>query len=246
MAEEGDKCFAFFRQARIGYPTQTAVLTIEFLSIADGTRLAILGRSGAGKTTLINAILRRGVDVAGTLELPRLEPGTVGLVGQAQSLFPWKTARDHILWACEGSQHARDPEEVLAEVGLGGHGNKFPDQLSGGMRRRLMLGMAMIVGTRLLILDEAFSGVDSVTKAELVGTVHDHCQRNGTTLLMISHDMAEISALADRFVVVDRAGGLSEIDVVNPCYGAPLFASVVSEQARMLYDELRILTGDQK
>lgn len=237
--------FVTFECNSLGYGRERSVIEIPSLAIKHGDRIAVIGGSGSGKTTFANSILGREVRVDGKFTRPKLLPGAVGFVGQAQSLFPWRTVLEHVNWVAEAvlseGQHGA---EMLSMVGLLDHKDKFPDQLSGGMQRRLMLSMALIAGRKVLVLDEAFNGIDAFTKADLVKAVDEHCRRNATTLILVSHDMAEVAALADRIAVIDQSGVLSEIELGQSVTGNPLFSSEVSNRASVLYDQLRRLLGD--
>jgi ABC-type nitrate/sulfonate/bicarbonate transport system ATPase subunit len=240
-----------FHDAVIGYRAGQPVLRVPHLALHSGERLGVVGRSGAGKSTLLRSLLDDSLRRAGRIEIDRpklLRRGT-GMVGQDQTLIPWKTARAHLTWAARstsGSPDAQDPDKLLAAVGLAGaSGGKFPDALSGGMRRRLMLAMALASRPSLLVLDEAFGSVDYFTKADLVSAVHNYCEEVGATLLLVSHDMREIVSLAERVACIDQAGVLAVTSFTSLAVGTPFVAECVSQEADRLFHTLSPLIGDE-
>ena len=241
-----------FHDAAIGYRSGQLVLRVPHLALRNGERLGVVGRSGAGKSTLLRSLLDDSLRRAGRIQIDRQEllRRGIGMVGQDQTLIPWKTVRAHLTWAARstsGSPDAQSPDRLLAAVGLEGpSAEKFPDALSGGMRRRLMLAMALAARPSLLILDEAFGSVDYFTKADLVGAVNEYCDEVGATLLLVSHDMREIASLAKRVACIDQAGVLTAISFSSLAVGTPFVSECVSKEADRLFHTLNPLIGDEE
>ena len=238
-----------FRNASIGYRPDQPIIRIPELEINLGDRLGVVGRSGVGKSTLLRSILEENLWNDGQVVIDRaalLRQG-VGLVGQDQTLFPWKTARAHLAWATHHRlDEGIDPDAMLSVVGLSGAAaEKFPDALSGGMRRRLMLAMALTSRPSLLILDEAFGAIDYFTKADLIRTVNDYCNASGSTLVIVSHDMREIVSLANRVACIEPTGVVTLLDFNSLAVGLPFDTESISQEANRLFRLLSPLIGNE-
>lgn len=196
-----------------------AVLEIEHLTIREGEIVVIVGPSGCGKTTLLNCMAGiepitsghihfRGQEVCAPLQ-------SVGMVYQRSSIFPWFTVRRNL--SVHGTSLARVPNDVvnatLERFGLAKFGEHWPRQLSGGMLRRLELARAMLREPAALLLDEPFSALDPVTKAEMHQLVRNLRQANGVGIVLVTHDVEEAIALADRIVVLTPRPGSVAADI---------------------------------
>ena len=189
------------------------------LSIGDGETLALVGRSGSGKTTLLRLVNRLldpdsgHVHVAGrdTREWdPIALRRRTGYVIQDAGLFPHLTVADNIAtvprlldWS-EARVQAR-VDELLAMVGLAPaeFRQRWPDQLSGGQRQRVGLARALAADPAVVLMDEPFGALDVITKRELHAEFRTVQRSLHRTVLIVTHDIAEASALADRIAVLD-------------------------------------------
>lgn len=170
------------------------------LDLADGEVCAIVGPSGAGKTSLLQIIAGLDQDFSGSVTG---RPQKVGYLFQAPRLLPWKTARQNL----ELVLHGR-PERALdwlVQVGLRGSEDVYPQRLSLGMARRVALARALAVEPGLLLLDEPFSALDEVTSKEMQDLVALHLGRLRPTTLLVTHHWHEAAALADRIVTLEGA-----------------------------------------
>ncbi|WP_432546027.1 ABC transporter ATP-binding protein [Kineococcus sp. SYSU DK004] len=169
------------------------------LTIAAGEFTALLGRSGSGKSTLLRTLA--GLDPApaeGTV-LPAL----VGTAFQEPRLLPWEPVwRNVVLGA--GPRASRElARSALAEVGLEHLADAWPLSLSGGEAQRVSLARALVRGPDLLLLDEPFSALDALTRRSVHALVRDLHARHRPAVLLVTHDVAEAVALADRVLVLD-------------------------------------------
>ncbi|GGF49971.1 nitrate/sulfonate/bicarbonate ABC transporter ATP-binding protein [Aliidongia dinghuensis] len=177
-----------------------------------GETVAVIGRSGCGKSTLLRLIAGLDEPSAGTATLGGrpIRPEDVAVVFQEPRLMPWLSVADNVGFGLSHLAKAKRAEaiaEALAVVGLADAAAKLPKQLSGGMAQRVALARALVVRPRLLLLDEPFSALDPLTRTGLqnhLGEVRDHY---GPTILLITHDMDEALALADRIIVLDGPPG---------------------------------------
>jgi len=176
------------------------------LRIAPGEFVAIVGRSGCGKSTLLRLL-------AG---LERLSAGRIALDGQAESvpgqvrvmfqdarLLPWKRVHDNVRLGLQGADAAERAREALAQVGLAERANDWPAVLSGGQRQRVALARALVHTPGLLLLDEPLGALDALTRIEMQRLIERLWQRHGFTALLVTHDVGEAVALADRVLLIE-------------------------------------------
>jgi NitT/TauT family transport system ATP-binding protein len=206
------------------------VLRDVSLDIADGTFVAIVGPSGCGKSTLLNI-------AAGLLEPPAGRTRIFGqpLAGinkhaaylfQQEALLPWRTVLDNVMLGLvfRGVPRAEARERAqgfIDRVGLRGFEDRFPHQLSGGMRKRVAVAQSWIVGPRILLMDEPFGALDVQTRQIMENELLDLWQESRQTVLFITHDLEEAIALADRVVVISagpaaRVKGDYEVTLPRP------------------------------
>ena len=199
------------------------------LDIEDGTFVAIVGPSGCGKSTLLNL-------AAGLLFTPE---GSVRVFGetleginrhaaylfQQDALLPWRTVIDNVILGplMRGVAKARARQEArhwIDRVGLAGFEDRFPHQLSGGMRKRVALAQSWIVNPRILLMDEPFSALDVQTRQIMETELLALWQETRKTVLFVTHDLEEAIALADQVVVLSarpaRIKGIYPVDLDRP------------------------------
>lgn len=235
------------RHVAAGYSQSSPVLKIDEWDVSRGNWHGIVGPSGCGKTTLLNLILGRDVVVSrdSSDSVLSVNLSTVGFVSQESRLVPWKTAIEHIKWASARADSV-EAGELLAEVGLSGHEGKYPDELSGGMARRLMIATAMAASPDMLILDEPFSALDPITKSEIVSVVRSFCKRSGCTLLVVSHDYAEIAALSQSVSVITHEGKVLNEQFHSAATGSAYRSEIAFSEGLRLYDVVKGHTGRRK
>ena len=186
------------------------------LGVAEGEFIAILGFSGAGKTTLINTIAGLIEPDAGEILL-RGEPinGTGkdrGVVFQSYSLFPWLTVGENVALAVDAVHQDRSAADRAALVrqkvelvGLGHAMDRKPAQLSGGMRQRVAVARALAMEPEILLLDEPLSALDALTRAKLQDEIERIRKEEGRTIVLVTNDVDEALLLADRVAVLTPA-----------------------------------------
>ncbi len=193
------------------------------LSIEEGEFAAVVGPSGCGKSTLMKLVTglqfpRTGsINVAGSRLKGPLK--IAGMAFQAPNLLPWRTTLENILLPLEIVQPHRSRlrreraayiakvEALLAQVGLGGLGSKYPWELSGGMQQRASLCRALIHEPKLLMLDEPFAALDSFTREELWCVIRDLHAARPVTIVLVTHDLREAAFLADRIFCMSARPG---------------------------------------
>jgi NitT/TauT family transport system ATP-binding protein len=181
------------------------------LAVAPGEFVAILGPSGCGKSTLLRMIagLERAdagaIEVGGEADARR----AIAYVFQDAHLLPWRSVLDNAalpleLQGRDATERRAAAERALVRVGLGDALRRHPAQLSGGMRMRVSLARALVTEPRLLLLDEPFAALDEITRQGLDDQLRALWAATGTTVLFVTHSIAEAAFLAERAVVLTR------------------------------------------
>ncbi len=200
--------------------TSSPVVALRGVSIAvrPGERVALLGKSGSGKSTLLNMIGGLDRPTSGTIragdrdlarmtadELAAYRLTTVGMIFQAYNLITSRSALENvelpmILAGRPVAERRASACEAMAAVGLGERLNHRPPELSGGEHQRVAIARALVNRPRILLADEPTGNLDSATAAEIMALLLDHVRREGTTLIMVTHDEELARQAADRIV----------------------------------------------
>jgi nitrate ABC transporter ATP-binding subunit len=202
------------------------------LTVAEGEFVCLIGHSGCGKSTVLSIVAGLTGATRGTVILAGREvtgPGTDrGVVFQAPCLFPWMTAVENVTLGLEqafpshSAQERRDrASEHLSRVGLGSALHKHPAELSQGMRQRVGLARAFALEPKMLLLDEPFGMLDSLTRLELQDALMEAWSRERTTALMVTHDVDEALYLSSRVAMMTsgpnaKLGGILEVPFPRP------------------------------
>ncbi|MDR7336049.1 ATP-binding cassette domain-containing protein [Roseateles asaccharophilus] len=197
------------------------------LDIAPGEFVALVGRSGCGKSTLLRLIAGLDQPSAGTVEAGQVHERR--LMFQDARLLPWKRVVDNVALGLAGRDAKDRAMEALSQVGLAGRGGDWPSTLSGGQRQRVALARALVHRPRLLLLDEPLGALDALTRLEMHRLIEQLWRRHGFTALLVTHDVAEAVALADRVLLIDRGGIALDAAVTLPrprSRAAPGFAEL--------------------
>lgn len=168
------------------------------LDLTEGEVCAIVGPSGVGKTSLLHIVAGLDDDFDGFVEG---RPGEIGYLFQSPRLLPWRTARQNLELVIP--DHPETAGAWLAQVGLAGSENVYPQRLSLGMARRVSLARALAVEPKLLLLDEPFSALDESTAKDMQDLVTAQLQRLRPTTLLVTHHWHEAAALAHRVITLD-------------------------------------------
>ena len=180
---------------------------------APGEILTLFGPSGTGKTTTLRIVLGLDRDFAGSVRRP---PGRVGVVFQEPLLLPWLSVGDNIRLVALPGGPAPDVNALLDEVGLPGAGARRPRELSLGMARRAALARALAVAPGLLVLDEPFASLDAGLGAQLARVVAERARRDGTLVLLATHDLDQALAIASRVLVLSGQPATLAADLAVP------------------------------
>ncbi|WP_427168252.1 ABC transporter ATP-binding protein [Streptomyces sp. C1-1] len=202
------------------------------LTISDGELVILLGPSGCGKSTLLRLLAGLDRPDGGRVEVPARR----AIVFQADRLLPWQRVLRNVTLGLYGSDAEQRARDVLAEVGLAGREKAWPKELSGGEAQRVSLARALVSEPELVLLDEPFAALDAITRLRMHDLVRALRSRHQAAMLLVTHDVDEAIALADRIVVMGngRIGASHEVDLPAP----DREASVAREElrARLLAD----------
>ena len=191
----------------------TAVRDVT-LSVGAGEFVSVVGPTGCGKSTLLNVAAGLLQPSTGTVRVfgQPLEGlnRRAGYMFQAESLMPWRTALGNAMAGLEfrGAADAQaQAEHWLRRVGLGAFGDRYPHQMSGGMRKRASLAQTLALDPDIILMDEPFSALDIQTRQLMENEVLDLWQSKKKAVLFITHDLDEAIAMSDRVVVLSAGPG---------------------------------------
>jgi NitT/TauT family transport system ATP-binding protein len=200
----------------------THALAAVDLTLGEGQFVAVVGPSGCGKSTLLRLIAGLIAPSAGTIELagrPVDGPQTnLGVVFQSPVLLDWRTVLDNVLVQLElrglpARQYRERALQLLAKVGLAEFADRYPRELSGGMRQRTAIVRALIHDPPFLLMDEPFGALDALTREQMRLDLEALWMETGKTVLFITHSIDEAVLLADRVVVMSERPGRVERDL---------------------------------
>jgi ABC-type nitrate/sulfonate/bicarbonate transport system ATPase subunit len=181
------------------------------LEVETGKFLAIIGPSGCGKSTLMKILTGFEHPDSGQVTIdgrPHDRPDPNGvLISQHGSVFPWMTVRQNLMFGLGGDDHGRNAElaDHYAElVGLKGFEKAYPNELSGGMLKRVEIARALVVKPEILYMDEPFSALDALTNLKMRKELLRILEEERHTVVLITHDVEEAIHLADRIIVLSK------------------------------------------
>jgi nitrate/nitrite transport system ATP-binding protein len=242
---------------------ETAVLKGVSLSIAQGEYVSIIGHSGCGKSTLLNLMAGLTQVSAGAILLEDREVNAPGpdraVVFQSHALLPWLTVYDNVRLAVDKVFRATKSKAErhdwtghnLALVQMGHAHEKRPSEISGGMKQRVGIALALAMEPKVLLMDEPFGSLDALTRAHLQESVMQIHARLKNTVIMITHDVDEAVLLSDRIVMMTNGpsacvGEFLDVDMARPrnrveLVGDPAYIRCRSAVLKFLYEHHRFV-----
>jgi len=220
-------------------------------SVPTGEFHSLIGRSGCGKTTLLKLAAGLLLPTSGVVrmqgDIVDSPSRHVGFVFQTPSLLEWLTVRDNVLLpiSLRGAvtQANRDlAMELLELVGIASHANRYPQQLSGGQQSRAALARALVTSPPALLMDEPFAALDAITREELQDDLLHLTKLRNSTVLFVTHDIAEAVYLSDRVAVMED-GAMSysaAIDLAGHRDGETRYAPSFSATCREIRSAMSI------
>jgi NitT/TauT family transport system ATP-binding protein len=197
------------RGVRQVFPGGVVAVEATDLDVAPGEFVSILGPSGCGKSTLLRIIAGLDRPTQGAVEVER---AGIAYVFQDAHLLPWRTVLSNAalpleLAGVDGARRRQVARDALEKVGLGDALERYPAQLSGGMRMRVSLARAMVTDPTLLLLDEPFAALDEITRQRLDEQLLELWQARGMTVIFVTHSTSEAVFLSQRAVVLSKRPG---------------------------------------
>ena len=206
------------------YPTKSGgtvqALDDVSLSVRAGEFISIVGPSGCGKSTLLRIIMGLSRQTSGQVTFGPSDDthrNQLGMVFQQPLLLPWRTVRKNLLTspdlhrARDAATHAK-ADELLVMLGLEEFGDRYPNELSGGMQQRVGIGRALMHDPRILLMDEPFGALDAMTRDQMGLDLLKIWDQDRKTVLFVTHSIPEAVLLADRVVVMTpRPGRLADV-----------------------------------
>lgn len=219
--------------------------------VKEGEFISLVGPSGCGKSTLLSILGGLENQTEGVLLLsdkehdgPRAE---IGMMFQTSVLFPWRTIRQNvelpgIVLGLDRKQQAEEADRLLDMVGLNGFGDRYPGELSGGMRQRVALARLLAHDPKVLLMDEPFGALDEFTRETMNVELLRIWEKTGKTVVFVTHNIGEAVFLSDRiFVMTPRPGrleGIVDVDLPRPrkteVMRDPRYSELVFDIRRML------------
>ena len=198
------------------------------VSISRGERIALLGRSGCGKTTFLRIAAGLAVPSEGEI---RVRASRVGYVFQEPRLIPWLSVRRNLAFVSD-----RDPSAILAGLNLSDAADARPHELSGGMKQRVNLARALLTEPDVLLLDEAFSSLDVALKLRLFSDLEGLWRRNPFASVTVTHDPRDALLTSDRILLIGGAPARILRDIPAPLSAERSFGDpgVVALEAAIL------------
>ena len=221
LALDGVTCTFAARSAKGAAASHYTAVQGASLAVARGEFVSVVGPTGCGKTTLLNVAAGLLAPSAGSVEIDGVRltgiNARAGYLFQADALMPWRSALANVMAGLEfrgvARTEAAPPAKAwLARVGLAGFEDRFPHQLSGGMRRRVALAQTLILDPRILLMDEPFAALDIQTRLLMENELLDLWSADRKSVLFITHDLEEAISLSDRVIVLSAGPGTHPID----------------------------------
>lgn len=217
-------------QAKFGRVNTPTILNLN-AHIDDGEFICILGPSGCGKTSLLNLIAGFERPDSGEINILGSEidgPGVDrGVVFQSDdALFPWLTARENVEFGLKMKNIPPSERRIISDnyldlVHLEKHKEKYPSELSGGMKQRIQIARVLANAPAVMLMDEPFGALDAQTRTKLQDDLIDIWQETKKTVLFITHDIAESITLADRIFVMAKGPGSNISKIFNVTMDRP-------------------------
>ena len=236
-----------------------AVESFDLIAL-EGEFISIIGPSGCGKSTVLNMVAGLYPPSGGEIlirgQTVRDVHPRVGYVTQQDNLLPWRTLRDNIELSLELRVRRVSPENrrkaaqrLIDRVGLGGFEDRYPHELSGGMRQRVNICRTLVYGPEVILMDEPFGPLDAMTRGVLQQELLDLWAEDRRTVLFVTHDIQESIFLSDRVVVMSHRPGhiklIENINIPRPrdvttFEQSPRYGDIKERLTRAIWEELAV------
>ncbi len=194
-----------------------AIDKIDF-DVYENEFISVVGSSGCGKSTLLNIIAKLDIPTMGSVDYKINNP-VIGYMFQTDALLPWLNILDNACLGLEIMQRKNNEnisyvKNLLIKYGLEHFLDKYPDELSGGMKQRVALIRTLAIKPDILLLDEPFSALDYQSRLSVSNDVYEIIKKENKTVIMITHDIAEAISMSDKIIVLSKRPSLIK-DVID-------------------------------
>lgn len=210
------------------------------LDVREGEFLAVIGKSGCGKSTLLRILAGLDTPTSGTVS--KDASNRTRMMFQEPRLLPWERIANNVSVGLTGIAKGEAAKEqalaILEEVGLKDRAGEWPYVLSGGQKQRVALARALVAHPQILALDEPLGALDALTRIEMQLLLERIWRKQKFTAVLVTHDVSEAVALADRIVVIDEGRIALDLDVKLPRprrHGTPEFARLEEQVLNRLF-----------
>lgn len=221
------------------------------LDIKKNTFVSLIGPSGCGKSTLLNLLAGLDDFTSGEIFIegkPLVGPGPDrGIIFQNYALMPWLTAAGNIEYALETacpelstSQRREKARYFLNMVGLERSMNKFPKQISGGMKQRVAIARALSINPSMLLMDEPFGALDALTRSYLQEEVLKIWEKNRVTALLITHSIEEALLMSDKIVLMSSGPSANIADIIDVPLPRPRIRNIIEKDSLFIDIKLQL------
>ena len=235
---EGKVAFSF-RNVTKNFGDKPVLRGID-LDVREGEFLAVIGKSGCGKSTLLRILA--GLDTPTTGTVSKDPSNRTRMMFQEPRLLPWERIANNVSVGLTGIAKGEAAREqalgILEEVGLKDRAGEWPYVLSGGQKQRVALARALVAHPQILALDEPLGALDALTRIEMQLLLERIWRKQKFTAVLVTHDVSEAVALADRIVVIDEGRIALDLDVKLPRprrHGTPEFARLEEQVLNQLF-----------
>ena len=235
---EGKVAFSF-RNVTKNFGDKPVLRGID-LDVREGEFLAVVGKSGCGKSTLLRILA--GLDTPTTGTVSKDPSNRTRMMFQEPRLLPWERIANNVsvglIGIAKGEAAREQALGILDEVGLKDRAGEWPYVLSGGQKQRVALARALVAHPQILALDEPLGALDALTRIEMQLLLERIWRKQKFTAVLVTHDVSEAVALADRIVVIDEGRIALDLDVKLPRprrHGTPEFARLEEQVLNQLF-----------
>lgn len=234
-----------------GRPPIRALTDIS-LTLSEGEFVSIIGPSGCGKSTLFNIVGGLITDFEGTVSVDGKEirgpHGEIGMVFQEESTYPWRTAARNVELPLEiagipAGERRERANKLIKLVGLDGFEDRYPSELSGGMKQRISIARTLAFSPRIMLMDEPFGALDEQTRLLLGDKILKIWQDIRQTTMLITHNITEAVQMSDRVVVMSYRPGrikrIIDIDLPRPRSSENITDKAFGDYVGMIWSDLR-------
>ncbi|HEX2929741.1 MAG TPA: ABC transporter ATP-binding protein [Candidatus Binatia bacterium] len=203
------------RDLAVGYGQDPVIEGVN-LEVAAGKFVSLVGPSGSGKTSILRAVNGLLSPLSGHVELNG-SSDSLGFLFQDDALLPWRTARENVALGLRIRNFSKEAAHAeadawLARLGLDGFGERFPQELSGGQRKRVAIAQILALKPKLLLMDEPFASLDAIVRTRITQELLNWVEREHLSVLLVTHDLEEAITVSDKVYLLSQGPRARVVD----------------------------------